>query len=325
MSLRKSIVVIMVACLATLFCNGCGTTNTDKNQTHQAISVENYNFNGQRHQVQFSTVPKKAVVYGRNAIDTIYALGAQDCIKIAVLPSIKDKEKYAKLLPKAEMYNGTLGQEAILGLQPDFVLAPRRYFGEKAMGDTSFWIQNKIPAYIQDASGPIPSLGNFTPCSIESEKTFISNMGKIFGQEEKAKTAVADIDKALKIASTNSKPKVKVAVIEFINGTIEVFGQKLLSGDIVTKLGGEIYDVNAPFISEETLMLADIDVIFLVHHGGEGEKEVALKHLMQKKYASLKAVKSGKVYTLHYDNIVATGIHTIETIKIIKNGMEIKK
>lgn len=314
-------IILSLLLTAALIIAGCGKTPAVNNTQNDGMIIANYDFTGNKHNVKFTKVPEKIVVCGNNAIDTLMALGAKDKIAVAVTNNLIDKNKYQKLLPTAAVYEYAPSQEALLTLQPDFILAQRRYFDGKVFGDTTFWEQNNIPAYIQEASGPIPALGNFPPCTVDSEKQFITNIGKIFHKEKEAAKIIESIELELQNVPVNIQNKPKVLVVEFMNDNIEVFGKNLLSGDIVSKLGGVIIDFGAPFISMENLIQTDADVVFVVYHGGDDARQAALDKMKRDIFKQIKGVSMGKVYPLPYNLIVAAGIHTDETIKFIKNGM----
>lgn len=314
----------VVMLFAMQFVSGCFTQETSlskKGQVNSNINITNYDFSGEKNIVTFKEIPKKIFVCGNNAFDTLLAFGLKDSVATVVVNSLADKSFYQEQLPHSSVYEFSLAQEAVILLKPDFILAQRRFFDSKVLGDTTFWQGNGVPAYIQDASGPIPSLGKFPPCKVESEKNFIKNMGEIFHKEKLASKFNAEIDAELAMPNKLSKQKPKVLVVEFLGENIEIFGKKLLSGDIVTKLGGEIIDFGHPFVSMEDLIQVQADVIFVVYHGAAAEEKVALEKMQKEIFGKIEAVQKGKVYPLRYNSIVATGIHTVETIRLLKSGM----
>lgn len=113
----------------------------------------------------------------------------------------------------------------------------------------------------------------------------------------------------------------RVLVVEFINGNIEVFGKNLLSGDIITKLGGDVIDYGYPFISLEKLIQSEADIVFVVYHGKDLEKNIALRKMNDPIFHNIKAVREGNVYPLNYNSIVATGVNTVKTINYIKEKL----
>lgn len=285
------------------------------------IKVENFKFNGEPNILNFADIPKRVIVCGNSAIDTLIYLGVGDSIITAVITENIDITDYRNKLPNAEIFVRPISQEYAVLMQPDFIIGQRRFFSEKLLGGPSFWGNKKVPAYIQEASGPIPSLRGFPPCTIESEKRFLINMGAIFRKEKEVKKFIDDIDNEIKVNLNNNTNKPKVLVIEFMGKNIELFGKALLSGNIVEALDAEIIDLGYPFINIEDLMFMDADVIFVVYHGNEKNKEFAMKKINNHIFNRMKAVRNGKVYPLQYQQIVAPAIHTVDTIKAIRQGI----
>lgn len=171
--------------MIALFTAGCGQKDAETSST-APISIMNYTFNAKPHELSFSRVPSRVIVCGNSAVDTLITLGAGNRILAVSLTDSRDIENYRRKLPQAEISGTFIPRENAVMLQPDLIVGWRRFFDAKQLGDTTEWGKQGIPAYIQEASGPIPSLGNFPPCTVESEKTFIMHMGQIFREESKA-------------------------------------------------------------------------------------------------------------------------------------------
>lgn len=310
-----------VLLLGLLLSSGCGETDKKTGSEAEKLKIENYTFSGAAHSLVFTAKPKRVVVAGNSAIDTLIALGEQESIVAAVLSEKTKEQHYKKLLPKVDLQAQSFSQESVMAYKPDFILGWRRYFGDKQMGNTTFWASRRIPAYIQEASGPIPSLEGFPPCTIASEKKFINNMGKVFHKEQRAAELVKEIDVELAKVKDYSGKKPRVLVVEFLGKRIEMFGPKLLSGDIVKALGGELVFYEQPFISKEELLMLDADIIFVVHHGQEYLRDLAIKEMYSPIYNNINAVKNKRVYPLAYEMIVAPTVKLKDTIRYMRQKM----
>lgn len=315
--------LLKIACLLVLqiFVFGCGSNPPIQHNQDQGIKISNYSFSGFPNNQIMKEIPKKVIVYGNSGLDTLVALGVERNVYAAVLTDNREIEMYKSRYPNIKIYPAALPLETVVSFQPDFILGWRRFFSDTQLGDTNKWIAQGIPAYIQDASGPVPAKGNFPPCNVDSEITFIRNMGKIFAKENKAEEYISEIKQELAIKSSQKNRKENILVVEFLGGNIEVFGEDLLSGDIVKKLGGNLLQYSVPFISQEELMGLDADRIFLVYHGQEKEKQAALSSMANPLYAHIKAIKNGKVYPIKYSMIVAPGVNTAKTIKYMSRCM----
>lgn len=314
----KKLLSIIFVCLC-LLCSACGPQDA-AGKSDSVTSVANYNFFGEPINVKVKQAPQKILVCGNSGAKTLLALGAGEQITAVVLTDAGEREALQKQLPQAKIYTQPLQLEAVTMLEPDFILGCRRYFADNQLGDTTSWIAKGVPAYIQDASGPIPAKGKFPACTIASEQKFIRNMGLVTGRTQQAEALLQQIDTELQV-KTAIRPQ-KVLFVEFLGGNIEVFGDDLLSGDIVRHYGSSLISYSAPFISQEELMNMPAEKIFVVYHGGEVQKNSALAQLANPLYQHIHAVQQGKIYPINYNEIVAPGCNLVQTLRYIRQCLE---
>lgn len=315
----KKLLSIIFVCIC-LLCSACGPQYA-AGKSDGVTSVANYNFFGEPTNVKVKQAPQKILVCGNSGAKTLLALGAGEQITAVVLTDAGEREALQKQLPQAKIYTQPLQLEAATLLAPDFILGWRRYFADNQLGDTTSWIAKGVPAYIQDASGPIPAKGKFPACTIASEQKFIRNMGLVTGRTQQAEALLQQIDTELQV-KTAIRPQ-KVLFVEFLGGNIEVFGDDLLSGDIVRHYGSSLISYSAPFISQEELMNMPAEKIFVVYHGGEVQKNSALAQLANPLYQHIPAVQQGKIYPINYNEIVAPGCNLVQTLRYIRQCLEI--
>jgi iron complex transport system substrate-binding protein len=316
--MRKKLACLGIL-LACLLCSACGPKEA-ANEAGNTVSVSNYSFVGEAQQVEVKQEPQRVLVCGNSGVKTLLALGAGDKIVAAVLTEADEAAALQQQLPQAKVYTQPLQLEAATMLQPDFILGWRRFFADNQLGDTKAWIAKGVPAYIQDASGPIPAKGRFPACTIASEKRFISNMGKIMHRQKRAEQLLQQIDGELQVVKPIRAQK--VLFVEFLGGNIEVFGDDLLCGDIVKRYGSSLVSYSAPFISQEELMELQAEKIFVIYHGGAAEGQAALAKLQNPLYKHLPAVREGKIYALPYNAIVAPGAELLNTLQYIRRCLE---
>ena len=315
----KKLLSIIFVCIC-LLCSACGSQDA-AGKSDSVTSVVNYNFFGEPINVKVKQAPQKILVCGNSGAKTLLALGAGEQITAVVLTDAGEREALQKQLPQAKIYTQPLQLEAATLLAPDFILGWRRYFADNQLGDTTSWIAKGVPAYIQDASGPIPAKGKFPACTIASEQKFIRNMGLVTGRTQQAEALLQQIDTELQV-KTAIRPQ-KVLFVEFLGGNIEVFGDDLLSGDIVRHYGSSLISYSAPFISQEELMNMPAEKIFVVYHGGEVQKNSALVQLANPLYQHIPAVQQAKIYPINYNEIVAPGCNLVQTLRYIRQCLEI--
>lgn len=314
----KKLLSIIFVCIC-LLCSACGSQDA-AGKSDSVTSVVNYNFFGEPINVKVKQAPQKILVCGNSGAKTLLALGAGEQITAVVLTDAGERVALQKQLPQAKIYTQPLQLEAATLLAPDFILGWRRYFADNQLGDTTSWIAKGVPAYIQDASGPIPAKGKFPACTIASEQKFIRNMGLVTGRTQQAEALLQQIDTELQV-KTAIRPQ-KVLFVEFLGGNIEVFGDDLLSGDIVRHYGSSLISYSAPFISQEELMNMPAEKIFVVYHGGEVQKNSALVQLANPLYQHIPAVQQAKIYPINYNEIVAPGCNLVQTLRYIRQCLE---
>lgn len=314
------IVVVGIALLS-----GCGgkTEKMEGSETFlsKPVSIVNFTFDGSPSQLTFSKVPQRVIVTRPEILDVLICLGVSDKVVAASFPmNTKDRIPYYKeKIPHAVIVEGELDKETALIQNPDFIIGWRMSFRNGALGDVSFWKEKNIPVYIEENSGPVPSVDPFPPSTVDGEMNFIRNMGMIFGKEEKAGEIISEVETVLKELQEKAKGKKPVCVltVEFMRDKIEIFGDKLLSGDIIKRLGSSNINYEVPFISTEELRTAEPEAIFLIYHGGDRDRELAMSRFKEAPLSNLRAVQADRVYPLEYKYICAPNVKTKGSIEVI--------
>lgn len=315
----RSLLALLSAAVIS-FSAGCSSTAPSA-PPPAAVSAQTFTYAGDPVTVSAPAAPTRVVAAGNSAIDTLAALGVSDAITAAVTTEGRSPDAYRDLLPQADISDAPFSKEYLLTKTPDCIIGWRRFFSPKQMDDALFWSGKGCAAYIEDASGPIPSLDPFPPCTVESEENFIRNMGRLFRREKEAAALISSIRNELSLSPARPAEAPKVLAIELQGKNIEIFGKDLLSGDIVKKLGGTIIDFGHPFLSEEELLLLDADIIFVIHHGDEAEARAQLARFRQLPFENSAAFRNERIYPLPYESIVAPAVHTGETIRYMRQCM----
>lgn len=320
----KIILGLFMAWCLTLS-SGCSMDSKPSATTDQSLAIQNFDFNGNPMQIHFSQIPERVIVARTEILDVMRALHLEKHICAVYISKDRQNEipELQKEMPDTKFYTQELDRETALMEHPDFILGWRMSFRKGSLGDIEFWNKRHIPTYIEENSGPVPAVTPFPPSAVESEIQFIQNLGQIFHKTQEASVLVADIENALKEGCelALAKPVHKVITIEFMKDKIEVFGDKLLSGDIISKLGSQNINYDIPFISREELRVCGADTIFVVYHDSPGEVENALAKLQVPEYQDIPAVKNHRIFLLPYKNICASHVHTAQIIREIANGL----
>ena len=317
----------VLLCCGLFFFAGCGSIQSSSLQTKMSGTtvINNFDFDGRAMQIQVQGVPERVIVARPEILEALMALHAENYICAAYITRDKIDQipELQKKMPKAVFYTSEMDRETALMMHPDFILGWRMSFRKGALGDTAFWRERNIPVYIEENSGPVPAVDPFPPSTVETEIRFIQNMGRLFQKEEEADDIVRDIQSALDegIAKAREVPARRVITIEFMRDKIEVFGEKLLSGNIIQKLGSRNIHFDTPFISREELRMCGADTMFIVYHGDEQAGANALAQIQVPEFRDIPAVKNGRVFLLPYRNVCASHVHTAQTIREISNGL----
>lgn len=344
-----AIVLAGLMCGLTAFGSGSGVVTAAGNEAEEAVTeaetkeseseadkssvypltISTFNYEKEAVEETFTEAPKKVITAWQNSVETMLALGLEDNIisiigvtKDDITPSLQDA--YAKIEDKEfndfTDSNAAMSKEAAIMLEPDFILAWKSTFSEKSLGDVDYWHENGVNTYMALNSNDISEKR-----TVENEYTDILTIGKIFNVEDKAQAIVDEMEAAVNkvTEATRGQEKKKVLVVEFLGDSINVYGDTMLAGDMVKKMGGELVDADGQ-IGKEDLVTLDPDAIFVIHMEGygEGAGSEALKNITEDPaFSSLKAVKDNQVFPLNLSDVYTSGIRTIDGLNAIGEAL----
>lgn len=293
---------------------------------HYPVTVTNYNYAGDEISLTFEKAPEQVLAVYQGSIETMIALGLEDHVAASygLDNEVKDEWKDGFSRMKYNDSGFAPNKETVVMLKPDLILSWGSLFDEKMLGDVNYWIENGTNTYMNTNTRPG---GDRT---LENEYTDILNIGKIFDAEDKAEALVAqmkaDIEKTKeKVESETTAPT--IGIIEFYDdGRIRNYGQEL-AGNIAEHLGVHIMKSAERFMGKEDLVKADPDVILVVYmpvpeKGGDAIKDEELDKLIKdESFASLDAVKNGRVDGIMLGEIYAPAVRTGDGIRTIANSL----
>lgn len=218
-----------------------------------------------------------------------------------------------------------LSKEDLLALEPDFIAAWYSTFSDKRLGDVDFWHERSVGTYMALNSGCRGGSGTYQQ-TVADECQDILTLGMIFDVQDRAEALVAEIQGELDNISTYlaDKDRLTVAVLEDEGGTYRVYGEDTLGGNVATSGGAELavgkHGDNGN-ISAEDLIAANPDAIFMVWYNGytvndtdyAGEQVVELI-TENPAFASLDAVKNGRVFAINLNNVYCSGMRTLDGV-----------
>lgn len=163
-----------------------------------------------------------------------------------------------------------------------------------------------------------------------TEYTDILNMGIVFDVQDKAETIVDEMKETIstvveKTASIEQKPT--VMVLETYTDSYTNYGATSLGGDMVTQLGGVLANADASSVGKEDIVAANPDVFFVVYMPYTGDDPETLKEeklndiLQDEAFASLDAVKNGRVVPIMLSEMYASATRSLDGIVTFAEGL----
>lgn len=242
---------------------------------------------------------RRVVTLGGPATEIAFALGAGGEVVATDASSLYPEE--ARALPKVG-YVAAVGAEGLLGQNPDLILATSR-FGPPAVVEQI------------EASG-IPLVIVESPHDVDSLETAIRKIGAALGQSEAAdrlwKRIGADLETARAKAVTAGNP---TAVFILGNaGSAMAAGRDTQAAGMLQLAGGRnLFDGYTGYqpVSEEALLNAEPDFIFVGRHGGETDADPR-KRLEALGLGGLSASMDARVHFLDLGEYLIFGPRTGE-------------
>ena len=319
MMLSLSLAFSMAVCTPAAAEDASAGTETvlenEPDSEHYPVTVEVYNNARELVSYTFEKCPEKTLVYGRNNVEILLALGVGDKIQmVADCSSVKPEfeEEFEKLDQiKNHQDVGYFVKEYALSLEPDMVIGWYSLFNmEDRMGDVDFWHERNIGTYTT-----INSVLKADQ-SLENEYADIRNLGIIYNKEAEAEAIIAEIEASVekgKEASEGKEPQ-RILIAEEWEGEYDIYHAKSAAGDIAAQLGAE--PLGEVGWTDEEIVAANPEAIFSVHVSSVTDEEAIATFMDNPALASVDAVKNGRVYPVVYSLAYAPGVRTIDTVKM---------
>lgn len=279
------------------------------------MEITTYNYAREEVPYTFEQEPERVVTLWTNSLENMLALGLGDKIVLAagveedeVLPEYREELKKVK-----EMAPKTPAKEDIVALEPDLIVGwystfnPERYFG-----DVSFWHERKCGTLMGLNSAVLPVQG------LQNEYDDILMLGRIFGVEDKAEALVnimkEKVERGAKFAE--GKEPVRLLILENEGDAFRNYGENCIGGSIAAGVGAELcFKDSKKRLSAEDLVMMNPEIIFAVHFGDEeGMKKAVADFMENPGFASINAVKNGKVFPIDLSLIYCPGVRVSQSI-----------
>lgn len=291
------------------------STASANSEYYYPVTLEVYNNARELVPYTFEQCPERTLVYGKNNVEIMLALGLEDKILMtadcsSVLPEYE--EAFAELdRVKNHQDVGYFVKEYALSLEPDMVIGWYSLFNiEDRMGDVGFWHERGIGTYTS-----INSVLKDDQ-SLQNEYADIRNIAAIYNKQEKAEEIIAEIEADVakgKQAAAGSEPQ-RILIAEKYEGEYDIYHAKSCAGDIAAQLGAE--PLGEKGWTDEQIVEANPEAIFSVHVSSVTDEEAVNLFLDNPALASVDAVKNGRVYPVEYGLAYTPGVRTGLAVKM---------
>lgn len=315
MKLRKLTALL----LALLLVLSLGTAALAED-SHYPVTVEVYNNARELVPYTFEEAPTRTLVYGRNNVEIMLALGLEDNILMvadcsSVLPEYADA--FAQLdLVKNHQDVGYFVKEYALSLDPDMVIGWYSLFNmEDRMGDVDFWHERNIGTYTT-----INSVLRGAE-TLENEYADIMNIATIYNKVDEAEDIINEIKAAVALgveAAEGQEPQ-RVLILESWEGEYDIYSANSAAGDIATQLGAVA--LGEAGWTDEEIVTANPEVIFAVHVSSVTDEEAIALYTENPALASVDAVQNGRIIPVVYSLAYAPGVRTIQTVALFLDAL----
>lgn len=240
-------------------------------QAYEPVTV-NFTDGSKTYKVTFEEAPKRAVTTSHFMTEMLLSLGLEESMAGTcwadndILPELK--EAYGKVPVLSERYPS---KEVFYSVEPDFVSGWHSSLDPKRLAGGDELIKNGVNPYI------ISSLEK--GATIERVYEDYMTLGKIFDVEDRARTVVRNLKKAVERAEKTRGSQDMPRVFAYDSGREAPFAVAGggLGNDIINKAGGKnIFsdiDGNYATVSWETVLEKDPEIILIVDYGREGWEE----------------------------------------------------
>lgn len=291
---------------------------TEGQDSHYPVTITTYNYSQEPVEITFEKAPERVMAYANSNIEAMLKMGLADRIVMAWGLDGEVKDELKNEFDQIEYLDAWPTKEEVVAAEPDFIAAWYSSFGDDRLGDVDFWHERGCNTYMSLNSAAMGPASEF-PRKMEYEFEDILNLGKIFDCEDKAQEIVDEMQAEIAKVQEHVKDKtpLTVAVLENEGDSFRVYGTETLGGNIPESLGAELKlgGENSENVGAEDLVAADPDVLFMVDYDGFKTGEEAVADITEDPaYASLSAVKNGKVFSVNLSQVYCSGIRTYDGI-----------
>lgn len=293
-------------------------------RTEYPLTITSYGPDGEEYTSVYEKAPEKVVAVYQGSVETMLALGLEDrIVATAGLDNEVPDDQKAAFSQTNYLDEFTPSKETVTMLEPDMIFSWVSLFDADTLGAPQEWTDDGTNVYINTNTAVQED-------SLENEYNDILNIGKIFDVQDRAEAIVNNMKETIETvkeqaASQGESPS--VMIVESTNDSFTNYGETSIAGDMVTQLGGTLANPDASSVGKEDIVAANPDVIFVVYMPYTGDDPEAVKQenldkiLEDDAFASLDAVKNGRVVPIMLSEMYASATRTQDGIETIAEGL----
>lgn len=331
--MKKRLVIALAA--ATLLA-GCGQTdqtassganNSTINQIAQenesssdSLTIEILDSEGNTQTQIFNSIPTRVITNNQSSLELLLELGLEDSIIGTIALDNPVPEHLQEAFSKVDIITESKtdpAKEVIAGMNPDLVIGRAATFTDERYGSVTGLNGMNINVYTQLASQMKIEQ------SIDNIFKDITNVGAIFGVEEKANELMNNLQERLntvkeKTKSINQEPLKVMVMTAYKEGTYTVFGaNSTLQNEMLEVIGCENINEKGGQQSLENLLELNPDVIVYVYNNKNAETDSAAAQnlLGNEMLQGVTAIQNNKVIEASYTEFMGYGYRSIECIE----------
>ncbi|WP_405578234.1 ABC transporter substrate-binding protein [Streptomyces sp. NBC_01092] len=310
----RKLIATALCLAATVTATGCGAT-VEKAAEAKSSAVTLTNCG---RKVTFDKVPERVVTNDVGITELMFALGLEDRMAGFAMPDDKGdlagvpwKDGYEKV---KWLSKDQLTRENVLDARADLVFAGWNYGFREEGGFTPEALKKLgIPSYVLTEScrnGRTENARGIMP-PLQALYTDLTNLGKLFGVEQRAAALIADFRKRIaEVHDRAPKGADRPKVFLYDSGQDQPFtsGRYAAPEQIITEAGGTnvMHDVEDSWttVGWESVVERDPDVIVICDYGDVSAEQKRKFLLSYGPLRNVSAVKHKRIFVLDYVDLV---------------------
>ncbi|WP_269927791.1 ABC transporter substrate-binding protein [Kocuria massiliensis] len=310
--LSRTASLTAVSVVGLLLVSGCGANVASEDSHQHRTSITNCG------RTTSYPTPQRPVAYDVSAIEKMFSLGLADSMRGIVLPktvsSVIDKSPYRDDYAKTETISDTvLGQEAVVAGKADWVFAGWQAGFSEERGVTPDSLQKVgINSYMQNETCFNYGEGSADTDPLEATYHDLTDLGQIFGVEDRAEHLVGDLRERQKALREAPRPHTPSNVFVYDSGTTEPYtaGRRTAMTSIVdlagaTSVTGDV-DARWDTVGWEPVVKSEPRAIVVVDYNKQPVEEKIDYLTTQSPLKDSPAVRDGNIYVMDYGEAISS-------------------